>query len=116
MASRTVTVLVDDITGKEIQDGSGRTVRFSVGGVDYEVDLDDKGAKKFDEALSLYIDHARRVGGRASAGRTTRGSANADRAQLKAIRDWAKKNGHKVSERGRISGDIVAAYKSAHAA
>jgi len=35
MARRTVTVLVDDITGKEIQDGWGRTVRFSVGGVDY---------------------------------------------------------------------------------
>lgn len=116
MATRTVTVLVDDVTGKEIEDGSGRTVRFSVEGVEYEIDLDSKGAMKFDEAMSFYVTHGRRLRGRTSAPRATRSGANVDRAQLKAIRDWAKQNGHKISQRGRISSDIVEAYKSAHAA
>jgi hypothetical protein len=31
-----------------------------------------------------------------------------------AIREWAKKHGHKVSERGRLSATVLAAYDAAH--
>jgi hypothetical protein len=31
-----------------------------------------------------------------------------------AIRDWARKNGHAVSDRGRIPASVVDAYEAAH--
>jgi TorA maturation chaperone TorD len=37
-----------------------------------------------------------------------------DREQTQAIRAWARKQGHKVNDRGRIPADIVAAYHSAN--
>ena len=33
-----------------------------------------------------------------------------DREQSAAIREWARRKGHKVSARGRISADITEAY------
>jgi hypothetical protein len=37
-----------------------------------------------------------------------------DREQAGAIRDWARKNGHAVSDRGRIPASVVEAYEGAH--
>jgi hypothetical protein len=34
--------------------------------------------------------------------------------ELAEIRAWAKKNGHEVSERGRIKQDVLDAYDAAH--
>jgi hypothetical protein len=31
-----------------------------------------------------------------------------------AIREWARQNGHKVSERGRIPKPVMEAYQAAH--
>jgi hypothetical protein len=36
-----------------------------------------------------------------------RGRAAIDREQAEAIREWARRNGHKVSTRGRIPADVV---------
>ena len=47
------------------------------------------------------------VGGRAARGRS---SAAADREQNRAIREWAKKAGKKISDRGRIPQEIVDEY------
>ena len=47
------------------------------------------------------------VGGRAARGR---GGAAADREQNKAIREWAKKSGYDISDRGRIPQEIVDEY------
>ncbi|HEV7195154.1 MAG TPA: histone-like nucleoid-structuring protein Lsr2, partial [Pedococcus sp.] len=33
---------------------------------------------------------------------------------LADVRDWARKHGHTVSDRGRISAEIQAAYDKAH--
>lgn len=114
MAQKTKTVLIDDIEGSEIVDG-GETVKFAVDGVTYEIDLSDENAAKMRETLQFYTDHARRVGGRrqartARSGETTR----TDKAQLEAIRRWAKDNGHQVSDRGRIKKEIVDAFEAAH--
>jgi hypothetical protein len=37
-----------------------------------------------------------------------------DREQASAIRDWARRNGHQVSDRGRIPASVVSAYEDAH--
>jgi nucleoid-associated protein Lsr2 len=36
------------------------------------------------------------------------------REETHAIREWARQNGHKVSERGRIPKSILEAYQAAH--
>jgi hypothetical protein len=37
-------------------------------------------------------------------------AASVDREQNQAIRDWARKRGMKVSDRGRIPSDVTEAY------
>jgi hypothetical protein len=43
----------------------------------------------------------------------SRGRATIDREQSSAIRDWARRNGHKVSTRGRIPAEIIEAFHAA---
>jgi hypothetical protein len=71
-------------------------------------DLDGSEAKKLRDALSLYTASARRSGRRQSG--SSSGRSSVDTA---AIRSWAKSKGYEVSDRGRISADILEAYKKA---
>ena len=124
MAQRTVVQLVDDIDGTEIGDNRGETVTFGLDGATYEIDLTDQNAKQFREAVQVYVANARRIGGGRgrSAGvgsvptqrRGGSSSAKRDPEQTKAIKEWARANGHKVAERGRISQSVIAAYEAAH--
>ena len=43
-----------------------------------------------------------------------RGRTPIDRSQSAAIRDWARKAGMKVNDRGRISQDVIDAYNEAN--
>jgi hypothetical protein len=113
MAQKTRVILVDDIDGEEITDG-GETLQFGLDGVTYEIDLNDKNAAKLRDALSFYIAHARRVGGRRQTSRSGGGTASARGSDLQKIREWAKENGYKVSDRGRISKEVQEAYAAAH--
>ena len=108
MAQRVQVLLVDDINGAE----AAETVLFSLDGVSYEIDLTTGNAKKLRDDLAGWVGHARRSGGRKSSRRA--GAAGARRADLGAVREWARNNGHKVSDRGRISADILAAYDKAN--
>ena len=65
------------------------------------------------KALQPYTTAARTTGGRRSGtGRTTRRGADND--QLAKIREWARTNGHQVSDRGRISTAVQEAYHAAN--
>ncbi|MGV8968705.1 MAG: Lsr2 family DNA-binding protein [Cellulomonas sp.] len=47
------------------------------------------------------------------AGRAARGAGtNGRSSDVTKIREWARANGHNVSERGRISADVRAAYEA----
>jgi hypothetical protein len=100
--------LVDDIDGS----AAVETVSFSLDGVSYEIDLTAANAKKLRNDLSTWTGHARRSGGRKSSRKA--GAASQRRGDLSAVRQWARKNGHQVSDRGRISASILAAYDKAH--
>jgi len=100
MAQKIQVVLVDDIDGGEAVE----TVSFSLDGVGYEIDLSQKNAAELRGALESWIASGRRVSGRRAASRG-RGSSDAHK-----IREWAKANGHEVSERGRVSAKIREAY------
>ncbi|MFE6736874.1 Lsr2 family protein [Microbacterium sp. NPDC057650] len=114
MARRIVHQLVDDIDGTLLEVGDGETIHFSIGGTAYEIDLNDAHAEEFHAALAPYIQAGRRAGS-AGAGRTTSTRRSAPRnPDTAAIREWAGANGYKVSERGRISAEVVDAYRAAH--
>jgi hypothetical protein len=115
MAERIVRQLIDDLDGSEIPENGGERVEFSVRGVTYQIDLSTANAAKFDKALKPFVAGAMKVrSGRAKRGKAMNGSSSASREQLAAIREWARKNGHKVSERGRIKAEVVKAFEAAH--
>jgi nucleoid-associated protein Lsr2 len=108
---RTQVILEDDLDGS----GADHTVQFGVNGVTYEIDLSQANAGKLDSALQPFIKASRRISGsRSTPKRAATTNTKTDPEQLKAIRAWAKDNGHKVSDRGRISAEVVTAYESAH--
>lgn len=78
----------------------------------YEVDLGKKNWARLEKALarSSRLADERRAAAVAVAPAAPVGSP-ADRS---AVRAWARAAGLKVSERGRISGDIMRQYDAAH--
>jgi hypothetical protein len=114
MAERIVRQLIDDIDGAEISDGAGERVKFSLRGVNYQIDLSTANTAKLDKALKPYVDAAAKMGG--TRGRRTKASTNGKTSpeQLAAIRDWARKNGYEVADRGRIKAEVVEAFEASH--
>jgi hypothetical protein len=107
--SRSVSVIItDDLDGSE----NAETVSFGLGGVAYEVDLAKKNQAKLEKALAPFIEAARRAP--ASSRSRTAGRAARSSVDRTAVRAWAKAAGLKVSERGRISADIMRQYDEAH--
>jgi hypothetical protein len=111
MAQKTIVQLIDDID----QGVAEETVSFGLDGTNYEIDLSAKNAAKLRDSLATYVANARRSsrsGGRPSGGSRRGRGARGDREQTQAIREWARKNGHKVGEKGRIPAQILEAYNS----
>lgn len=112
MAQKVQVILVDDLDGGEADE----TISFALDGVNYEIDLSENNAESLRESLAEWIGHARRVGGRASS--RSRGSrsrqAAPTKADLSSVRAWARENGYQVSDRGRVSSEVLAAYDAAN--
>jgi thiazole synthase ThiGH ThiG subunit len=108
MARSVSVIITDDIDGSE----NAETVSFGFRGVTYEVDLGKKNQAKLERALAPFIEAGRRApsGGRRRTASRARGSS----ADHTAVRAWARTAGLKVSERGRLSADIVRQYEDAH--
>jgi Lsr2 len=108
VAQKTVVTLVDDLDGGEADE----TVSFGLDGTSYDIDLSSSNAAKLRDALARYVGSARRSSGRSSGG--GRGRARRSSGNSAAIRAWAREQGLKVNERGRIPADIVTQYEKAH--
>lgn len=100
--------LVDDLDGHQADE----TVEFALDGRQFEIDLSKANADKLRDGLADFVAAARRSGGRRRGSTATVGARRptVDREQNQAIRDWARKRGLKVSDRGRISSDVLEAY------
>jgi hypothetical protein len=107
MAQRIQTFLLDDFDGSAA-DG---TVRFGLDGTQYEIDLNEVHAKELRTALARYIAAGRRVAGARAAGSGRRAPANG--ISNTEIRTWAKGNGIKINERGRIPATVRDQYQAA---
>lgn len=105
MAQKVTVQLVDDVD----QSPADETVTFGLDGVTYEIDLTSRNAAQLRDSLATWVGHARRVGGRKSSGRPTA------RKDLNEVREWGRKNGFSVSDRGRVAADLQEAYDKAHA-
>lgn len=116
MAQKTIVQLVDDLDGTQSNDID--TVIFGLDGVTYEIDLSETNATNLRKSLEDFVVNARRTGGRIKRGTTTKtqnGSATASREQAQAVREWARRNGHEVSNRGRIPASLIEAFEAAQA-
>ena len=117
MAQKTIVTLVDDLTGEVAENIS--TVEFALDGRAYELDLTDENSTKLHDALSQYVNAARKIGGRRRSGprpgraiKSTSHTTGYNRETLKSIREWAKKSGKEISDRGRIPQEIVDEFHS----
>ena len=111
------TVIIDDLTG----DTGASTRSFRLDGMDYEIDLTDASYRRFKEELKPYLKAARQVGrsgesgagrARAARGKGTR-TTSAPVGDAASIRAWARSVGVAVTERGRVSADVRAAWVEA---
>ena len=109
MAQRVNVVLVDDLDGSDAVE----TVGFALDGVDYDIDLSEKHADDLRNALSVYVGHARRTGGRRRGGRRSR-AAGGSGTPAAEFRAWARDNGWDVPERGRVAAEVREAYAAAN--
>jgi len=105
-------VLIDDLDGTE----GSETLRYTVDGQEYEIDLSEKNAAKFRSALQSFIEKSRIVEApspvmltptRRTTRRQTAGSGRADIAEVRA---WAEAKGIQVAPRGRIKQEVYDQY------
>ena len=119
MAQQVSVTLVDDLDGSEATE----TVSFGLDGRSYEIDLSVENAARLRDATVPFVAAARKPGSGGSGG-IRRGRrqplaqeeprpARSTREQTAAIRQWARENGHQVSERGRIPKAVIEAYQAA---
>jgi hypothetical protein len=120
MAQKVQVLLVCDLHEDEVE--GVETVSFGLDGSSYEIDTCEEHAAQMRDAFAPYVGSARRAGRpaastgtrRASRGTSRPAAAGSDRERVQAIREWARANGHTVSERGRLSAAVVEAYEKAH--
>lgn len=107
VAKETIVRITDDIDGSEAVE----TIRFGFRGIDYDIDLNAKNVAAIEKSFEKWIQHGQKselTGIRARQRRST--VRNKDHTA--AVREWAKANGYKVSDRGRIAAEVREAYNS----
>jgi len=106
MAQKRTVVLEDDLDGGPADE----TVRFTIDGAAYEIDLNKTHARALRRKLAPFISHARKAGRRP---RRRSGRGAASREHSDSIRAWAKAHGIAVSDRGRIPASVAEQYEAA---
>lgn len=111
MARKEITQYYDDYDNQPLTEEELKVVDFTYNNIDYTLDLSKENATKFHQAITPFVQVARRkvrsgVNGR----RTATRSANPERNRM--IREWAQAHGIAVSERGRISQDVIDKFEA----
>ena len=106
--------IIDDLTGEAWRKAMLKRSFLPYKGTSYRIDLSKTNARKLDDLLNPYVVAGQRVSGgrgRARGG----GKSGYSHEELAKIREWAVRNGHQVSERGRVPRKVIEAYRAAHA-
>jgi hypothetical protein len=108
--------VIDDFDGTILDDYE--SVQFGIEGTTYDFDTTPKRAGVFRARLQKYVDISRPADSTTPARSHVRVPAaaggNNSAEQNQAIRDWARANNFKLSDRGRVPAHIVAAFDAAH--
>ena len=116
MGQRIEVVLTCDLHDGEVP--AEETVTFAVDGTTYAFELCADHLKEFQETVGRYVaaarraDQPRRGRRRAAEPGTSRGRRGA--TDLSEVRAWARSQGYKVSDRGRISAEVQEAFEAAN--
>src|SRR5215213_11300149 len=120
MGQRIEVVLTCDLHEGEVP--AEETVTFAVDGTTYAFELCAEHLEECRDTLGRFVGAARRAdqprrGRRRSTeapapARSTRGGRGA--TDLSEVRAWARSQGYKVSDRGRISAEVQEAYEAAN--
>lgn len=101
-----------DVCGAESDDATSVTLGW--GREQWELDLCAKDNAELSAQFDGWTSKARRVGARSA--RSTGGtrSAGGSGSDANTVREWAKSNGYKVGDKGRISAEVREAYTAAN--
>lgn len=137
MATEIVERKLDDVYRQSgVRREADGTVEFSYKGRSYTIDLATENEKDFDDAIQPFLDAAEEVTGRRKAvpGKKVTPTAVSsstpakkrpaaksngtptEATQTEVIREWARSQNLKISDRGRIADSIKAAYYAGHPA
>jgi hypothetical protein len=100
-----------DVCGQTTDDPTNVTLGW--GREQWELDLCPAHNAELSEQFDRWTANGRRTG---SSGRSSSGSNRGSAAPTNttAVREWAKANGYKVGDKGRIASDVRAAYAAAN--
>ena len=101
-----------DVCGEETDDPTGVTLGW--GREQWELDLCPTHNAELSREFEKWTANARRASGRGGRPAGGGGSRPAGNGDVGAIREWAKANGYKVGDKGRIAADVRAAYAAAN--
>jgi hypothetical protein len=110
VAQEVKVILVDDLEGGTADE----TVRFSLDGNNFEIDLSTEHAQQLRDALQPFVAKARKAQPRGGA--KLKAVSPSRTQDASAVRAWARENGYTVSDRGRVQSEILEAYRRAHGA
>lgn len=118
---KTIVTVIDDFDDKAIDDGLADTIDFTWEGTSYTIDLRPTNADKFRKDMEKWLAAATKVTGRrgrpkSSGGGQKRPGTGSNRTpeELANIREWLRKQGHEVSDRGRVRSELIDLYDEAH--
>lgn len=105
MATKTVSVLIDDIDGSP----ADRTVDLEIDGERYEIDLSTAHHHELVRDLARYMAAGRRVGGDGS----PTPFFSTTKADPRAVREWARANGIDLPSGKRVPKDVIDQFHAA---
>ena len=100
-------MVTDDLDGSP----DAETVTFGLDGVTYEIDLSADNRARLERDFAPYIQAGRRM---SRSRNRSQGRVAGPRIDRASVRAWAKENGLQVSERGRISAEVMSQYEAGH--
>jgi hypothetical protein len=114
MAQKVQILLTCDLDEEDVP--AVETVTFSYDGSSYAFELCEDHLEEFSNTMQGYIAAARRADGPGRRSRVAvapRATSRSAKEDLAPVREWARANGYRVSDRGRIPGEVRDAYAAA---
>jgi hypothetical protein len=115
MGQRIEVVLTCDLHDGDVP--AEETVTFAVDGTTYAFELCPEHLEEFRDTVGRYVAAARRADqprrGRRRAAESSAPRGRRGATDLSGVRAWARSQGYKVSDRGRLSAEVQEAYEAA---